>query len=312
MTVLVTGACGLLGAHVVTAMEPGAQVVGIDRHPWWGDRPLDLRQGDLRAGRFIEEVVADVRPTVLIHCAAMVDVDACERQPDVAEAYNAGTTRMLAAAAGHDCLFVYITTDGIFQGDRPMVTELEPPRPRTAYGRSKLHGEQVVQAASDQHLIVRTNFFGWSSQRKPTSAEWLYTALATGQPITGFADFYFTPIYVADFVERLLRLIASPHRGIFHLCGAERVSKYEFAVSLAREAGFPTDAIARGSIDDAGLLAPRPKDMSLSTEKVRRALNTTLPSCVDSIRRFLSHRGVPLSARFEMAARSRGAGASRV
>ena len=76
-----------------------------------------------------------------------------------------------------------------------------------------------MQLATDRHLIVRTNFYGWSSGRKQTSAEWLHAALKTGQPITLFGDFFFTPIYIVDFVELLERLIETGYLGIIHLVG---------------------------------------------------------------------------------------------
>jgi len=302
MSVLITGASGLLGAHIATALVR-EHVVGVDRHPWWGDKPLEMAQGDLLSEAFVTEAVCRVAPSVVIHCAALVDVDACERQPEVAEAYNARMTRTLVRAAGPEALFIYITTDGIFQGDRAFSTETDEPKPRTVYGWSKLHGEQEVQAAGDNHLIIRTNFYGWSSGRKRTSAEWLYRALATGEAVTGFTDFHFTPIYVVDLVERLLVLMKSPHRGIFHLCGAERVSKYEFAVRLAAAAGLPMTSLRAGSIESASLLAPRPKDMSLSCDRFCKTTGLDVPNCNAGLRRFGADRDRSLAQRFEHGAR---------
>lgn len=299
MPILITGASGLLGAHLAAALSRDHEVVGIDRHPWWGDRPLEIISGDLLSDAFVTDTVRRLAPSVVLHCAAMVDVDACERQPALAEAYNAHMTRALVRAAGQDALFVYITTDGIFDGDCPFRTESDEPKPRTVYGWSKLHGEQEVQAAGANHLIIRTNFFGWSSGRKKTSAEWLYRALANGEPITGFTDFYFTPIYVMDFVDRLQRLMASPHRGVFHLCGAERVSKYDFAVKLASSAGLPTASLRAGSIDDAGLPAHRPKDMSLSCRRFTQVTGMSVPDCAASLERFVPDRLRTLDQRCE-------------
>jgi dTDP-4-dehydrorhamnose reductase len=300
---LITGASGLLGAHVAAALSLDHHVVGIDRHRWWGERPIEMLNGDLLADAFVTETVRRVAPSVVVHCAAMVDVDACERQPELAEAYNAHMTRTLVRAAGPEALFVYITTDGIFQGDAPFRTERDEPKPRTVYGWSKLHGEQEVQAAGGNHLIIRTNFFGWSSGRKKTSAEWLYRALSDGEPITGFTDFHFTPIYVVDFVDRLTQLMASPHRGLFHLCGGERVSKYDFARLMAAAAGLQTTSLRPGSIDGAGLLAPRPKDMSLSCERFSKALGVSVPDCAGGLARFIADRSRPLEQRFAHAHR---------
>lgn len=297
MTVLVSGATGLLGSHIAAALQPDHDVVGVDRHPWWGDRPLRVEQADLAAPGEAVRLCASVRPSLLFHCAALVNVDACERSPEHAFAVNAELPGRLARAAGPDCLFVYIATDGVFRGDQAFASETTPPEPRTVYGASKLEGERQVSAASPQHLILRTNFFGWSSGRKQTSAEWLYRSLADQDAITLFDDFHFTPLYVVDFVAAMLGLIAADARGLFHLTGGERVSKYEFGMAMARQAGLGTARVARGSIDDARLAAPRPKDMSLDTTRAARVLGAPMPGIDDGIARFLADRGQPLSVR---------------
>ena len=196
------------------------------------------------------------------------------------------------------CLLVYITTDGIFTGETPFATEDQPPAPRTVYGRSKLEGERAVAAATDNHLIVRTNFYGWSSGRKPTFAEWLYGALEQQRPITLFDDFFFTPIYVVDFVERLEVLMRSTHRGIFHLCGRDRVSKSDFGLRLARMAGLSVQHVRRGSLKDASLAAPRPRDMSLDSWHFCRLTGVDVPRCEEGLVRFLEDRHQLLSQRF--------------
>jgi dTDP-4-dehydrorhamnose reductase len=298
MKVLVTGACGLLGAHLTAALGAGGyDVVGLDRHPWWGDQPANVHICDLTMPGLITDMVESVRPDVLVHCAAMVNVDACEQNPALAYSYNADLTRRIARAAPAHCLVVYLSTDGIFGGNRAFATEEHLPLPRTVYGRSKLQGEWEVQLATDNHLIVRTNFYGWSSGRKQTSAEWLYDALKRGEPITLFDDFFFTPIYVVDFVERLQGLIERRHCGIVHLGGRDRVSKAAFGALMAEAAGLSMQHVRRGSINDAPLLASRPKDMSLDSGRFVSLTGLALPDCAASLSAFLRDRERPLSAR---------------
>lgn len=298
MKVLVTGASGLLGGHALAFFSRRNETLGLDRNPGWGDRPAAVELGDLAEPGFGEGVVRRFQPDLLIHCAAMADVDGCERDPARAELYNAGMTRRLAQAVSPKCLFLYISTDGLFQGDRPLVNEETPPQPRTVYGKTKLQGELEVRLATKNHLILRTNFFGWSSGRKKTAGEWLHHALKEGSPITLFEDFHFTPIYVVDFLERLEALLESGHRGVVHLCGRDRVSKLEFGTRMAELAGFPKTGIRRGSIRAAGLLADRPADMSLDCGLFRRVTGLELPGCEEGLRRFLSDRDRGLSARF--------------
>ena len=194
MKVLITGAGGLLGAHLIALLSRRQEVTGTDRHPWWGDRPVNLAHGELSDAPFVEQLIKETRPDCLIHCAAITNVDLCERDPAMAYAMNAEVTARLAKAVSPSCLFVYISTDGLFQGNKSMVTEEEPPQPRTVYGKSKEQGEREVQLSGKRHLIIRTNFYGWSSGRKKTFVEWLYESLRTGSPITLFDDFFFTPI----------------------------------------------------------------------------------------------------------------------
>ena len=298
-TVLITGACGLLGAHLMIALGRDREVVGVDRHPWWGDESRHIIQGDLESPEFLRRLATDVHPGIVIHCAAMTTVDACELDPERAEASNAGVTRELIRAMPPTCRMVYISTDGVFQGDRPFWGEDDPPIPCTAYGRSKLHGEHVVAQATTNHLVIRTNFYGWSSGRKRTMGEWLYRSLKTHEPITLFDDVFFTPIYVVDLVERLIRLLAPPHQGIVHIDGAERLSKYAFGMLLADVAGVPADGVRRGTVEDAALVASRPKDTSLACKRFERLTGIPVPGSRMGLGRFIADCGRPLSARFE-------------
>ena len=298
--IVITGSSGLLGAHLMAAYAQRHEVIGVDRHPWWGDQPFRTFVEDLATPAALR-LLRDLAPTVLIHSAALVDVDACEHDPTQAYAVNAQLTKAFARAVPLTCLVVYISTDGVFKGDAPHMAETDLPCPRTIYARSKLQGEWDVTLATPHHLIVRTNFYGWSSGRKQTAAEWLYQSLANGAPITLFDDFHFSPIYVVDFVQRLMLLTDGGHRGLLHLSGADRVSKYQFGAMMAKAAGFSTAPIRSGSIDKAALAAPRPKDMSLDSRRFCQLTGTTLPGCKEGLRRFLEDRTRPLSARVEAA-----------
>jgi dTDP-4-dehydrorhamnose reductase len=298
MRVLVTGASGLLGAHLAAAFSGRHEVVGVDRHPGWGDAPIRWIEADLTGQGFAARLVREEKPQIILHCAAMANVDACEKNPEAALRANAGMTRELAVSAPDGSLFVYISTDGLFRGDRPFVDESVPPAPKTIYGRTKLQGEAEVRQACPRHLVVRTNFYGWSSGRKKTAAEWLYQALKKEEAITLFDDFHFTPIYVVDFVRRLEALIRSGLSGTFHLAGKDRVSKSDFGFLMAELAGFPTRNVRRGHLAEAQLLTERPRDMSLGSSRFRQATGCDVPTCEQGLRRFLEDAGKPLGERF--------------
>jgi len=285
----------------MTMLSRRYDVMGIDRHPWWGDQALTVLTEDITAPAFLKETLPSFAPDILIHCAAMVNVDACEIDAQQAYATNAMLTRRLLQAMPANCRVVYLSTDSVFQGDTPFVTEEELPSPRTVYARSKLQGEWEVAQRTDHHLIIRTNFYGWSSGRKKTFGEWLYHALETGTPITLFDDFFFTPLYVMECVERIVYLIEGGYHGTFHLGGQDRISKYQFGMLMAKVGNLSTQHIRRGQLDEAGLRAPRPKDMSLSSDRFHRLTGLPVPDVLSGIQRFLDDRERSLSARIAAA-----------
>ena len=277
-------------------------VVGIDRNPWWGDLPVTMRQGDLMESDVLQQTVRFVAPEIVIHCAALANVEACEQHPEAADTTNVTLTRRVARAAPPGCRVIYISSDGVFSGDSPWSTEDEAPAPRTVYGRSKWQGEQEVAAAVANHLIVRTNFYGWSSGRKLTSGEWLHRALAAREPMTLFTDFFFTPIYVVDVVERLTAFLHHPYRGVLHMGGRDRLSKHAFGMLMAEVGGFSTDAVRKGSLDEAPGTLRRPKDISLSSARMAQLAELEAPDSRSGLRRFLADRDRPLSARLAVSA----------
>lgn len=292
MRILVTGACGLLGSHLLSFLSGRHETAGIDRHPWWGDDSVQLLQGELEDLSFVRKTLRELAPELLIHCAALADVEACERDPVRASACNAGLTRGLLSCFTEGMRMLYISTDAVFSGENSFSPETEEPRPKTAYGRSKLEGEREVQRAGPNHLIVRTNFYGWSSGRKKTSAEWMHESLRTKSPVTLFEDFFFTPIYVVDLAEGLAALAGQRRQGLFHVAGKDRVSKYEFGKLLSQEAGFSMEAVQTGS---------RLKDLSLDSSRFRRQTGLCSPEVRPGLVRFLRDRDQPLHQRFEKA-----------
>ncbi len=297
MKITITGASGLLGAHLAAAFRANHEVSGVDRNEWWGDWPLDLFNGDLRDPSFTAAVVKDIQPDLLIHCAAAVNVDLCENDPEEALKHNQGITQRLLHSVAPSCVVVYISTDSVFSGNSHFWPEDQPPRPVNVYAKTKLEGERAV-ALHPQHLIVRTNFYGWSSARKKTAAEWLYGALDRRERVTLFDDFFFTPIYAVDLARILSRMVQREARGLFHVAGADRVSKYEFGRAMANGMKISMENVNKGSLADMPLGAPRSPDISLGCGKTERFLGEPMPRCEDGMARFLSDYRKPLSERF--------------
>jgi dTDP-4-dehydrorhamnose reductase len=283
-SVLVTGATGLLGSHLVRALEGQDDVVfaGHTNVPR-GDRRWVTC--DLTDAAALAELVRNHAPGLIVNCAALTNVDACETEPDLADALNAGAPTWLAAlgvAAGFR--LVQISTDSVFDGTDAPYAEDDVTAPLNEYARSKLAGEQGVAAAGGDHLILRTTFFG----RSPIDtglADWLIRELGAGREVTGFEDVRFSPLDASTLAGLILELARSDTHGTLHLGASDSVSKFEFALLVADAFGLDRSLIRPGRLADAALAAPRPFDTALDTGRAATALGRPLPSVAECIGR---------------------------
>jgi dTDP-4-dehydrorhamnose reductase len=276
-TLLITGGSGLLALNWACAVRDGWKVIlGTHRHhvalTGAVALPVELATPARLRRRFDE-----LAPDIIVHTAGLTSVDDCEKNPSLARRVNAEFARNVAEAAAHqDIRLVHISTDHLFAGTRSVYSESDQPEPLNEYARSKLLAEEWVQQAHPQALILRTNFFGWGHAYRQSFSDWILSNLRAGKSITLFDDVYFTPILADSLAIAAHSLLDKSASGVFNLAGDERVSKYQFALRLAKAFGLPGELIQRGRISDSNLLARRPPDMSLNNAKARGVLRDSL------------------------------------
>ena len=290
--ILVTGASGLLGSNFVrAARNSNRSVMGTYyRHPFQL-HGIELIQADLTNRAEVRKLFECYRPDWVVHCAALTNVDWCERHPDETRFVNVEMPRFLAAESKKsDAPFVYISTDSVFDGNRGNYSEENSPAPVNVYGKTKLAGETSVLHEYEHSLVVRTNIYGWNIQEKESLSEWILNRLESGRHVPGFYDVVFTPILVNDLSEIVLKMMDRKLSGLYHVAGAQALSKHEFALEIAEIFGLEKNLVQRGSIADAKLNAWRPKNTSLNTSKIRMVLGTELPNVKQGLERFRALR----------------------
>lgn len=265
---LVTGASGLLGANLVLTAAGTHEVVALCyRYPIRMDGVKTV-MADLTQPGAALRIFREAVPEWVVHCAAATDVDACEEDPEWADRLNRGMAGDVAAAARDiGAKLVHISTDAVFDGETGNYTEGDVPQPINVYGRTKLAGENAVLDAHPNAVVIRTNIFGWNVQPKQSLAEWFLAHLEAGQPCDGFHDVWVTPILVNDLAEILLRMLAAGSQGLYHVAGADCVSKHQFGTMLAEVFGLDGSLIRPISVDEAGLRARRPKRLCLASTR---------------------------------------------
>jgi dTDP-4-dehydrorhamnose reductase len=206
-----------------------------------------------------------------VHSAALTDVDRCEREKDLAYKINVEGTRAIAEAARRaGSYLIYISTDYVFDGQRGLYRE-EETNPVSYYGRSKLQGEQFCL---DQGCIARTCVIYGSrpASGKVNFALWLLNALKSGKEARVVTDQFITPTLNSNLAAMVLEAADRHLSGIYHLSGASRVSRYDFACELARAFDLDRRLILPTQMSDIGWLARRPMDSSLDTSKASGTL----------------------------------------
>jgi dTDP-4-dehydrorhamnose reductase len=274
---LITGASGLLGANLVLAAHEEHELIAIyHRHAIELEGVQSVSADLCQPGRS-KELCDRFQPDWVIHCAADTSIDEIESDPERAFRMNRDMAGNVAKAAKETgAKLVHISTDAVFDGREGPYREGDPTEPVNVYGKSKLAGEQAVQAVYPEALIIRTNIFGWNAQPKTSLAEWFINNLMQGIPCKGFVDVYFNPLLVNQLWGILNSLMRLDLGGVFHLGSDQCISKYEFGVRLAGSFDLNKELISAVEIEPGSLRAPRPKNTCLDCSKIRKVINVGL------------------------------------
>jgi dTDP-4-dehydrorhamnose reductase len=276
MKVLVAGAAGMLGRDVMLAAgNAGHDVVGF------GHAELDIADEAAIAAKFELE-----RPDVAINCAAWTDVDGAEEAEEEATRINGGGAgNVAAAAAAVDASVVYVGSDYVFDGSKgaPYV-ETDETAPLSAYGRSKLAGEEATRAANKRHFIVRSAWlFGTGG---PNFVETMLRLATDHGEVLVVRDQVGSPTYTWHLAYGIVRLIEGVEFGIHHMAAAGACSWYEFAREIFEQAQVECKVMS-GTTEMLGRPAPRPAFSALTSQR-EHAIE--LPPWQEGLAAYLSQR----------------------
>ena len=278
MKLLITGASGLLGISFAMEAMREHEVIGVDRGKL-KSAPFQVVKADLLHRNAIDSVIDSVQPDWFVNCAALANLDVCEEYPDRARFLNSEIPGELASACARKGIrFVHISTDAVFDGEKAdLYTEEDEPNPLGVYSRTKLGGERAVQAANPQAIIARVNFFGWSLSGNRSLGEFFVRNLSEGKNVNGFTDVIFCPMVVRHTARLLLAMLEKGLCGLYHVLGAQAMSKYQFGVEIARRFELRESLIFPGSVEGSGLTARRSHNLWLSTHKLSTDLGHEIP-----------------------------------
>jgi dTDP-4-dehydrorhamnose reductase len=265
--VWITGAGGLIGSELVRLAPQIAP----------GKRARGLTHGELELLDFaaVEKLFREEKPGAVIHCAAISRSVDSQGAPDLAQRVNVEATAHLAQLAA-DIPFLFFSTDLVFDGEKGNYVETDEPNPLSTYGETKATAEGIVQR-NPRHCIVRISLTGGTSPRGDRGFnEEMKSAWGKGRALHLFVDEYRCPAAAPIIARAVWELIEREAGGIYHLCGVEKLSRYQIGELLAeRHPELNPKIIAGRRVDYKG--PPRPPDTSMDCTKVQKLLSFELP-----------------------------------
>jgi dTDP-4-dehydrorhamnose reductase len=263
----ITGANGLIGNYLVQTAPRFA--------PQWHVRALTRADFDLLDFAAVRREFQKDQPQLILHCAAITTSVEAQKNPVLARRVNVEVTALLAELAAERQL-IFFSTDLVFDGHKGNYAETDAPNPLHLYGETKVDAEKIV-LNNPRHLVVRTSLNGGQSAAGNRGFnEQLRRALAQGQRTTLFTDEFRSPVPARETARAVWELAKKSVAGIFHIAGAEKLSRWQIGQLLVKRWPEIKDEIKTGRAKDfAG--PPRALDTSLNISKVQKILSAPLP-----------------------------------
>ena len=247
---LVIGANGFLGSNLALSAAGDCEVILHTRRPLARRASGEHHCIPLASIDQIQRLMDEARPQIVINCAAVADIEVCERDQDLAFEVNAILPQRLARTCrDRGIAFVHVSTDAVFGGLPGPYNEASPVSPINQYGKSKAEGDRGVLAEAPNALVVRTNIVGWSPSGSRSLLEFFFNELRGQGSPPGFQDVFFRPLSALSVWPLIREWLSAPSkRGLRHATGGQLLSKYEFGRLVAKTFGFDPNRIIPTSI----------------------------------------------------------------
>ncbi len=230
-------------------------------------------------------LISKIKPEIVIHTAALTNVDRCETEKQLANSINIeGTKNVVEGAKKSKSKIIFLSTSAVFSGNKKENFEDDATDPISNYGITKADGEEIVQKSNLPYLILRTDQpYCWHEKWQHTnSVKRVIDTLKSGKILKEITNWYNTPTYVPDFVRVTAKLIQNNETGIFHLAGPDFINRYDWALLTAKIFGLKKEMIESASSKELNLVAIR-SNVKLSNRKTSNKTGITFLGIKDGL-----------------------------
>jgi dTDP-4-dehydrorhamnose reductase len=287
--IIITGGNGLLGQSLtkIIVRETGHDLLLTDKSEEARFLPqrAQYRPLDVTNKKNIRDVLLDYKPDVLIHMAAYTNVDQCEKDREEAHRVNVMSVDMLLEFARIvQAKVIHLSSDYVFEGKNIPSNEETTPKPINYYGKTKLASENLLRGAGVQYAIIRTMvLYGAGVGVKNNFPLWVLNNLRQHNTIRVVTDQVSQPTYVDDLAYGILRIVELDRKGVYHICGPELISRYDFACQVADIFKLDRSLIQAIRTSDLHQAAPRPLHSEFVTQRAQMELGIRMMNAVEGL-----------------------------
>ncbi|MDA3860340.1 MAG: SDR family oxidoreductase [Melioribacteraceae bacterium] len=274
--ILITGSSGMLGKDIysIFAKSNNFSVYGLDKI---ADKRIPNENqfiGDLTDDEFLTGVLKTCKPNIIIHCAAIVNLQTCETDKELANSVHVESTRVMANFNSIKSKLIYVSTDSVFDGEKGNYLETDETCPLNYYAKSKILGEDAAKI-NPNHLVIRTNIFGYNIPLKKSIVEWAIENFNQENKVSGFTDIIFNAIYTKHFAKILFKLVENDIIGTINLASSNIMSKYSFLKYFKCIYSGNSELIESSLSEKIKFDIQRPKNTTLNISKLKNITDVT-------------------------------------
>ena len=295
--ILLTGGGGFAAGNIISQanIDSNFEIHAIElREVPFNQERLIWHILDLQDSERLKDTFYRVQPDVLVHAAAISDIDYCEAHRDIAENVNTDVTALFVTLCREmSCRLIYFSSDSVFDGSKGNYTEEDQAEPINVYARTKVKSENIIKQHAQNWVIIRPSLImGLPVWEAGNSFFWrMVKSLQKGKEVAFPKGEIRSPIDVITLSKAILEIANHAYSGILHLSGNNAVSRFDMARRIADRLGYPKNLVVdREPVIDSGR-APRPVNVSLCNKKAQMILKTPMLSLDEGIDLILTSKG---------------------
>ena len=286
--ILILGSSSLVGIRLTKMLKKKYIVFTTYHNKKINNNSIKL---DLLSITSLEKAFQQNKPDIVINlCGVYKNLGFCEKNKKLVMAINGKSLKSISQLANnYNSFLISFSSDFVFDGQTGNYKENDQVNPINYYGKTKVVGEKNIQKIANDYCIVRTSMIYGKNPLRKTLSDMILDEVKHGHKLKLINDQFMTPTYLENFCEMLVEIIEMKYKGIIHLAGPQKMSRYEFAKKILKILNFRKECLIPVSRNEFDFSKKMPKDSSLNTRKASLILKKGPEKVENSLKKYIKN-----------------------